>query len=331
MANIELIKVASKLRTTRIICLSFWSNLMSTQVSVIIPNYNCLKYLETCINSIYQQNDVNFEIIIVDDGSTDGSIDYLQQLAKTNKEVRLFTQNRKGVVAARNLAITQANSEYVAFLDADDYWSKDKLAKQLAFHNEHPECVLSFTDYMHFNEKNEDIISCFDYWPEFDSNRTNTEFHLLKNPISQMITTNIVGTSSVMVKRAALIDVGGFDHKLTSATDLDCWLKIAKQGDVAYSSLCAMHYLMRANSITANRENRLAAMVEIIRRNQYGVTKGELKKIKARLSECYGEFYRELGNYSKALSYSNKAFWLFPHKRNFKHVLYDLKHLLGAS
>ncbi len=146
-----------------------------------------------------------------------------------------------------------------------------------------------------------------------------------------MITTNIVGTSSVMVKRAALIDVGGFDHKLTSATDLDCWLKIAKQGDVAYSSLCAMHYLMRANSITANRENRLAAMVEIIRRNQYGVTKGELKKIKARLSECYGEFYRELGNYSKALSYSNKAFWLFPHKRNFKHVLYDLKHLLGAS
>jgi len=125
--------------------------------------------------------------------------------------------------------------------------------------------------------------------------------------------------------------VGGFDNKLSSATDLDCWLKLAKRGDVAYSTQCAMHYLMRANSITANRENRLAAMVEIINRNQSVVSNNELKKIKARLSECYGEFYRELGYYSKALAYSYKAFWLFPHKRNFKHVLYDLRHLLGAQ
>lgn len=305
-------------------------HIMNSQVSIIIPNYNCLQYLDTCINSIYQQKSVNFEIIIVDDGSTDGSKEYLEQLAVDKSEVRIFSQQRKGVVAARNLAITQAKSEYLAFLDADDYWSADKLAAQLAFHKKHPDCVLSFTDYMHFNENNEDIIGCFDYWPEFKCNKENTDFQFLDNPISQMITTNIVGTSSVMVKRSTIVDVGGFDNKLSSATDLDCWLKIAKKGYVGYSTLCAMHYLMRANSITSNRENRLAAMVEIINRNQSVVSNNELKKIKARLSECYGEFYRELGQYSKALMYSNRAFWLFPHKRNFKHMLYDLKHLFGA-
>ncbi len=160
---------------------------------------------------------MQFEIIIVDDGSTDGSIDYLQQLAAEKNEVRIFCQQRKGVVAARNLAITQANSDYLAFLDADDYWSADKLASQLAFHLKHPDCVLSFTDYMHFNEQNEDIIGCFDYWPEFKCNKESKDFQLLENPISQMITTNIVGTSSVMVKRTGIVDVGGFDNKLSSA------------------------------------------------------------------------------------------------------------------
>ena len=59
-----------------------------------------------------------------------------------------------------------------------------------------------------------------------------------------MITTNIVGTSSVMVKRSAIVDVGGFDNKLSSATDLDLLVKLAKCGDVAYSTQCAMHYLL---------------------------------------------------------------------------------------
>ena len=82
-----------------------------------------------------------------------------------------FLVNNERALFARIPCNYTIKVRVLSFLDADDYWSADKLASQLAFHLKHPDCVLSFTDYMHFNEQNEDIIGCFDYWPEFKCNK----------------------------------------------------------------------------------------------------------------------------------------------------------------
>ncbi|WP_316244662.1 MULTISPECIES: glycosyltransferase family 2 protein [Pseudoalteromonas] len=305
---------------------------MKPDVSVIIPNYNCIDYLAKCIDSIVMQKNILVEIIIIDDGSTDGSVDWIEHEQKTVPQIVLIKQSRQGVVNARNLAIEKAQSEYIAFLDADDYWCEDKLFSQFNYMKKNIDCVLSFTDYMHITEDGKEIIKCFEYWPEANFSKSKSlinDYKTFDDALSKLMYANVVGTSTVMVRRSAIIEAGCFDNKLTSASDLDCWLKLANIGNVAYSQQCAMHYLMRSNSITANRLNRLTAMVEIVNRNIKNLSFLENAKVKARINECYGEFYREVGKRGKALMCSQKAFYLFPHKRNFKHLLYDLKSLVG--
>ncbi len=87
-----------------------------------MPNYNCLDYLPKAIDSVLQQQDVRFELIVVDDGSTDGSLEWLKAAEQKYNQLRVLTQPNQGVIAARNRAIKKANGQFIAFLDADDYW-----------------------------------------------------------------------------------------------------------------------------------------------------------------------------------------------------------------
>ena len=99
---------------------------MSTPlISVIIPVYNMEKYLRECLDSVINQTLKDIEIICVDDGSTDNSLEILKEYAKKDKRLKVFTQKNKGAGAARNLGLTHATGEYLAFLDGDDYYSFD--------------------------------------------------------------------------------------------------------------------------------------------------------------------------------------------------------------
>ncbi|ALQ07879.1 MULTISPECIES: glycosyltransferase family 2 protein [unclassified Pseudoalteromonas] len=306
---------------------------MSIEVSVIIPNYNCKPYLAKAISSIVRQENISYEILVVDDGSTDGSVEWLENLQKTLPEIRVIAQPNTGVVKARNRAISEAKGDYIAFLDADDYWTDDKLYNQINYMKQNSDCVLSFTNYMHVNEKYEPIIDCFSYWPEFSKfiDKNSTGYQNLKSPMDLLLFANVIGTSSVVVKKSAISFVGKFDTSLNSASDWDCWLKLARIGDVAFSLQTSMGYLMRAGSITANRKNRLNAMKVIISRCKNDTGFDTKLKAKARMLECYGEYYREIGLKFKALRITAAAFMLFPHKRNFQHLLHDIKQTIKPS
>ena len=129
--------------------------------SVVIPTRDCLDYLKQSIPTIYQQKLDDVEIIIVDDGSTDGSHEYLAECQKTDKNFVVLQTDGIGPGRARNHAIEQANSDLIAFLDADDLWTEGKLGRQLAFHAAHPDASLSFTDYVHFRPG--EPLSCLLY------------------------------------------------------------------------------------------------------------------------------------------------------------------------
>tara|TARA_B110000211_G_C14079217_1_gene553671 strand:+ start:2503 stop:3417 length:915 start_codon:yes stop_codon:yes gene_type:complete len=300
---------------------------MSIQVSVIIPNFNCKQYLAKAISSVVRQHNIECEILIIDDGSTDGSIEWLNKLQQSLPNMRVIKQQNCGVVSVRNKAIELAKGDYIAFLDADDYWTEDKLFNQVTYMQNNRDCVLSFTNYMHVNEQYEPIIDCFSYWPEFTKFiNWNTEgYQNLKSPMDLLLFANVIGTSSVVVKKSAICYVGKFDKSLSSASDWDCWLKLARIGNVAFSNQVSMGYLMRAGSITANRQNRLTAMQIIIDRCKNDIGVVSRFKAKARMLECYSEYYREIGYTFKAFCLATAAFLLFPHRRNLQHLVHDIK------
>ena len=97
-------------------------------VSVIIPNFNYLRYIEKCLESVLSQDYPNIEVIVVDDGSTDESVNYVTTLTP---KVKLVQQQNSGVSVARNRGLLESKGEFIAFLDADDYWDPSKISKQM--------------------------------------------------------------------------------------------------------------------------------------------------------------------------------------------------------
>ena len=114
---------------------------MTPEVSVIIPAWNRRAMVLEAIESVLAQPDADFELIVVDDGSTDGTLEELARLDRITVE----RTARRGPAAARNRGVTVANASLIAFLDSDDLWAPGKLSRQLRFMREHPECVISQT------------------------------------------------------------------------------------------------------------------------------------------------------------------------------------------
>jgi glycosyltransferase involved in cell wall biosynthesis len=301
---------------------------------VIIPNYNCIKYLPRALDSVLQQSNVSYEILVVDDGSTDGSNDWLSNAEKKYNMLRVFTQKNAGVISARNKAIKHAAGKYIAFLDADDTWYPNKLRAQIDYMDAHSQCGLTFTNYQHVDMQYNQIVDCFSYWTEFKPYRMleNLEYQTIPNAINLLLISNVIGTSSVVVRKSVIEQIGCFDNELQSASDWDCWLKIAMVSEVSFSEAITMDYLVRPDSISANKLKRLKAIESITERvcrlNRINtVTK---RKAFARLLESYSEMYREQKNFTQAFKYAFSAFKKDPHKRHLKYICTDILELLKS-
>lgn len=126
-------------------------------VSIITPCYNCEKYIKYTIESVLNQTYSNFEMIIVDDISTDDTLNIVKEYQKKDKRIKLITLDKKGGASiARNTAIKEAKGKYIAFLDSDDLWYKEKLKKQIDFMEEN-NIDFSYTDYEYIDENNKKL------------------------------------------------------------------------------------------------------------------------------------------------------------------------------
>lgn len=302
----------------------------SPDVSIVIPNFNCLKFLPTCIESIRAQSGVDYEIIVIDDGSTDGSLEWLTEQSAEDPRLKVYAEKGLGAGSARNLAVQLCNAELVAFLDADDYWMPEKLAKQLTYHKNNPSVVLSFSDYEHIEETSgQGIVGCFEFWPRFSKIAADKggNYTLLPGACGTIFAENVVGTSSAMIRKSAFLAVSGFDSSLNSASDWDLWLKLAQIGDVAFSTDKAMGYLIRAGSMTSNKGNRIKAMETIAERHVVAATNefsGADSFVKARLADGYREMFIAQRQPLRSLQYSVKALFHMPSNVHVKSVLSDV-------
>lgn len=184
-------------------------------VSVIIPTFNRCTPLKNAIESVFAQTFQNFEIIVVNDGSTDQTSKYLSTLEESRFRYFEFETNRGGNYA-RNEGIKHANGAYIAFLDDDDYWEPTKLEEQIHLIQEHNVdlCYTGFNLYTH----NKKFIKYVFNRPRYES--------LYKSIMDDNF---FGGTSSILVKKKLVEEAGCFDHNLPALQDYDLFIRLIKK------------------------------------------------------------------------------------------------------
>ena len=291
-------------------------------VSIIIPTHNCLEYLPKAISSIFQQRINNIEIIVIDDNSSDDTWQWLQHQKEIYPQIRPYRLHGVGSARARNFALKRVKADLIAFLDADDYWHKNKLIKQYRFHRDNPNVVLSFTNYHHTTPEKTDLGECFQYWPHFKKLvNNNDDFCFLEQPTEHIYSENIIGTSCVMIKTKTYKLLGGFDNQLKSAEDWDLWLRFSKFGKVGFCNEQLMEYLVRPGSKTSNRLRRLDQMQVIMKRYRSYVRRHNVWSVfqaNGRLEVGYAEHFAEQEQFAQAFWHQLKGFILNPSIRNLR-------------
>lgn len=182
-------------------------------VSVIIPTFNRRALVREAVVSVCAQRRTAFEIIVVDDGSSDGTPEALVQ--EFGSRIRIVATENRGVAAARNLGVRHSRGELLAFLDSDDLWLADKLAAQLALFTQQPETQICQTE---------------EIWIR-NGVRVNTCKHHRKpsgDIFAPSLRRCLVSPSAVMLRRTLFECVGGFDESLPACEDYDLWLRIAR-------------------------------------------------------------------------------------------------------
>jgi len=207
-------------------------------VTIVTANYNCENFIEDTIDSILVQTYKEWELIIVDDLSTDRSVEVIKSYAQKDNRIKLLLLDKNsGAAVARNRAIEEASGRYIAFLDSDDLWEKTKLEKQLAFMQENS-YDFTYTNYNLIDESNSR------YGNTFKAKKESSYHDLLK--------TCSIGCLTVIYDTKNLGKV--FMPLILKRQDYGLWLKILKKIDKAYcldESLAV--YRTRQNSISSNK------------------------------------------------------------------------------
>ncbi len=248
-----------------------------TKVAVIIPNYNNAHYLGSAIQSVLNQTFTDYEIIVVDDGSTDNSRDVVNAFGD---KVRYVWQENKGLGGARNTGILASTAEFVGLLDADDEWKPDYLEKMMLLINEHPDVSVFYCMAQCMNADGIDLPQLVGGPPvEPDA----LHWKLLR--------ANFIIPSTVTFRRKAIFDAGNFDASLRSCEDWDLWLRILPDMKIAGSSNCLVRYRVHGYSLSSNVDGMHSATKRVLEKN-FGADDGELEKWTPEKRRAYGGVYR---------------------------------------
>ena len=209
---------------------------MSSEVSVIIPAWNAEAYLAETIESALAQTRPPAEIIVVDDGSEDGTLAVAERYAP---RVRAIRKANGGPASARNEAIRNASGDYLAFLDCDDLWVPDKLAEQVAFLDAHPEVGLVYGQALMFRQQGADRVF-------------GQRFGFTEAPSFRLLLYgDFIPNSTVVIRRRCYEAVGPLNERreLIAVEDYEYWMRIARRFPIAGISRPLAHYRLREGNL----------------------------------------------------------------------------------
>lgn len=197
------------------------------RVSVIIPVFNGTNYFEEALNSVFAQTYENYEIIVIDDGSTDGTWDLIQ---KYNYKIRSFRKENGGTASALNFGIKHASGEFICWLSHDDMFLPDKIAKQLEFMIRNPQYAFSYTDYIVIDSHGVELYRKTRPWFE------RTEM------LRQLFLDCHIHGCTTMIRKEVFDKVGFFSEELKYTQDLEMWMRILRYFEIGKLSIFSIKY-----------------------------------------------------------------------------------------
>ncbi len=228
------------------------------KVSIILPTYNGSRFIRRSIESILLQSFVNFELLIIDDGSTDSTAEIIQEAARSDSRVVYFKNEKNlGIQKTLNKGLNAARGEYIARIDDDDLWvDENKLKKQVEFLDTHPDYVLVGTGVIIQNEEGTEL------------------FRFLNIQNDEKIRKSLLGKncfthSSVMLRKSAAMKFGGYDESQETRhiEDYDLWLKLGTIGKLANLPVYAVRFTLRPGNISSkNKTIQFRKDIEMIKK-----------------------------------------------------------------
>lgn len=208
------------------------------KLSCLMPAYNAERYIQAALDSVLSQTFVNFELIVVNDESTDGTRAILDEYARKDPRVRVFHEQHGGVVSSLNKGLAHCVGEYVARMDADDICAPERFAVQVKYLDEHPGCACVGGLYM-------DIDEAGTHRGIFRYNRNRvTSFDSF--PVRVALTCHPLAT----FRRSILTSVGGYRSTFPHAEDYDLFLRIAEHGTVENPEQLLLYYRTHSSSVS---------------------------------------------------------------------------------
>lgn len=249
-----------------------------TYVSVIIPVYNAEKYIKKTIQSVLDQTYKDYEIIVVDDGSTDSSEKILSQF----KNIRYFYQENSGVSASRNKAIEESRGRYIALLDQDDIWYPQRLEKQILALEKNSDAGIIYADCNYIDAEDRVILRLFEKQKAYSG-----------RIFEQLALDNFIPIPTVLIKKEALNKAGLFCEDYTFAEEYDLFLKIARFYNVVFVNNVLAGYRIHDTNLSKDTENSLKEDIKV---TKYVMSKyqEEIKNIKNKLKKKLNGLYYQL-------------------------------------
>ncbi len=257
------------------------------KVSVIIPTYNRAKFLPRTIDNVLCQTYQDFEILVIDDGSSDNTREIMQEYIKKHTgKIRYFYKENGGVPTARNLGIQLSNAEFIAFLDSDDIWDADKLKYQMQYMDEHPQIYMCNTDVEYIDEDDKSLGY---------SKRRN------KIPFDGMVFRYVfqhhgIVTSTMVVKKCVFDKIGLLDENLPIGDDTDIILRIAKSFQIGFIEKPLVKYRMHNMNISKHADTHLYHLkaVEKVLKADPDFAKNNKRLVFDVLSAIYVDYIEDL-------------------------------------
>lgn len=226
---------------------------MTPQVSVVMPVYNSEAYVSQAVESILAQSFDDFEFLIFDDGSTDRSLEILLDYANRDNRIRVYAKPHKGYTFWLNEGVQIAQGEFIARMDADDLSLSKRFAFQVDHLQKHPDCVVVGCDLL-LIDSDGDPLSKLSHHVEpeaLESALLNGRFNVISHPAS-------------MIRRSALLAVGGYSEKYEPIEDFHLWLQLTELGRLSNIPKVLFQYRMHHKSVNAMQFERQRLLADKI-------------------------------------------------------------------
>jgi glycosyltransferase involved in cell wall biosynthesis len=221
-------------------------------ISIIVPAYNAEKTIKRTIDSALNQTFSDFELIVVNDGSQDSTLEIVSSIK--DPRIKVFSFANAGAAVARNRGFAHSTGEFIAFLDADDLWTPDKLEAQLKALQTNPKAAVAYSWTNYIDESSQFL-------------RQGSYISVEGNIFSDLLLVNFLENgSNPLIRRQAFIEVSGFDESLIASQDFDLYLRLAARYEYIAVPAPQVLYRISNNSMSTNISRLEAAALQVINR-----------------------------------------------------------------